>query len=75
MRFVVAEWQWNRGFCAWFSCTLLVSFHRCSVLFMYMFLLPAGQAGEAWEPFKQQCCVGTQGSFDRKVLSLLLFFP
>jgi hypothetical protein len=39
-----------------------------------MFLLPAGQAGEAWEPFKQQCCVGIQGALDRKVLSLLLLF-
>lgn len=54
--------------------SLLVSFRRCSILFMYMFLLPAGQTGEAWEPLKQQCCVGTQGALDRKVLSFLLLF-
>lgn len=41
---------------------------------LYMFLLPAGQTGEAWEPFKQQCCVETQGALDRKVLSFLLLF-
>ena len=41
---------------------------------MYMFLLPAGQTGDAWESFKQQCCVETEGALVRKVLSLLLLF-
>ena len=36
-----------------------------------MLLLP-GQTGEAWEPSKRQCCFGTRGALDRKVLSFNL---
>ena len=36
---------------------LSVPFQQCSTLFFnYMFLLPEGQTGEAWEPSKKQRC-------------------
>jgi hypothetical protein len=59
---------------------LSTSFHQCSILiFIYMLLLPEGQAGEAWEPPKSITCpksgsIGYKRSFNFFVLKGLVVF-
>ena len=66
------KWHRERFFPPeYFSFSLSVSFHQCSIfIFIYMLLLPDGQAGEAWEPSKKQCSFRNWEVFDIKELSL-----
>jgi hypothetical protein len=53
--------------------SLSISFHQCSVLFfIYILLLPEGQARESWELQNKHRCSGHRKALDRKVL--LFFF-
>jgi hypothetical protein len=57
-------------------CLCQISFHQCSIIiFIYRLLFTEGKRGEAWEPSTKQCAFGYQGALDRKVVSLLSFFP
>jgi len=50
--------------------------HQCSILiFIYMLLLPEGQAVEEWEPAKKKAMfIRKSESIGQKVFSLLLVF-
>jgi hypothetical protein len=66
-----SKWHWDRLFSKYFNIFLLALFHQCSILvFIYTFLLPEGQKGEAEETCKKQRSVGTLGALNRKALSL-----
>jgi len=59
--------------CPWtvLQSPLPLSFHQCcTLIFIYMLLLPEGQAGEVWEPSKKPSFVKNRGEMSRKGLSL-----
>jgi len=39
------------------------------LIFIFTLLLREVQTDEAWEPYEKQCCFGSGGTLDRKVLS------
>jgi hypothetical protein len=69
MRFVTDNVAQGQVFLGVHLFPMSVSFHQCSILnFIYTFLLPEGQMGEAWEPSKKQYTFGNRGALNRKVL-------
>jgi len=55
VRFVLYKLAVEQLFVPDLGFALSVSFHHCSILiFVYMFLLPEGQMGEAWDPCGKQ---------------------
>ena len=67
------KWYWERIFSDYFPFALLISFHQFSIIiFIYVLRLSEGQTGQAWEPYKKQCCLGSRGTLD-KVLSLPIY--
>jgi hypothetical protein len=61
------KWHRDKFLSEYFGFPLSISFHqRYILIFIYMFLLPGGQMGIAWEPTKKQCSFGNRGALDRK---------
>jgi len=67
VRFVVYKLAMEQLFLQDLGFVLSVSFHHCSIpIFVYMLLLPEGQMGEAWEPWRKQWSFGHRVILDRK---------
>jgi hypothetical protein len=69
------RWHWGRVFSECFDCSLSARFQQWSLLIIICVLpLPGGPTGETWEPSKKQCCFGSRGALDRKILPFPLNF-
>ena len=62
------KWQWDRFCSENFGFLLSVSFHQCCTLILiYMMLLPGGKTDEAWEWSERQYRFRNRGAVYRKV--------